>query len=123
MVLLVVVGVLCGICASIGIGGGFVLLLYLCVFTDVAQLQAQFMNLCVFIPVASISLFLHNKNKLIVKELLLKIIPFGIIGVVIGSLAAHFLSSDWLLKIFAIFILIVGIIGLFPQKRKPKIKY
>ena len=39
---LIPVGFLSGICASMGIGGGFVLMLYLTLFADFAQKDAQF---------------------------------------------------------------------------------
>ena len=56
---------LTGIFASMGLGGGMVLIVYLTVFAGFSQLAAQGINLVFFIPIAIISLVLHTKNKLV----------------------------------------------------------
>lgn len=59
--MLIPVGFLSGICAAMGIGGGFVLMLYLTLFTAAAQKDAQLFNLLFFLPAAALSLFRHQK--------------------------------------------------------------
>lgn len=59
------VAFLSGIFASMGLGGGMVLIVYLTVFAGFSQLAAQGINLVFFIPIAIISLVLHTKNKLV----------------------------------------------------------
>ena len=56
---------LTGIFASMGLGGGMVLIVYLTVFAGFSQIAAQGINLVFFIPIAIISLVLHTKNKLV----------------------------------------------------------
>lgn len=109
MILSFIVSFFTGITASLGLGGGFILLVYLSAFMGVNQLQAQGINLVFFIPIATISLIFHAKNKLIVKEAIIPSIIFGIIGSVVGVMLAQFLGDEILRKIFAMFILFIGI--------------
>ena len=68
IVVLALAGLLSGICASMGLGGGFVLLVYLTLFTQLSQLDAQLTNLVFFLPIAVLSVILHLKNQLIEKR-------------------------------------------------------
>ena len=61
-----IVGALSGVCASLGIGGGFVLLLYFTAFAAMPQREAQLLNLVFFLPIAVVSLVLHIRHRLIV---------------------------------------------------------
>lgn len=114
--LLILIFFLAGICASLGLGGGFILLIYLSIFSNISQQQAQLINLIFFIPIGLFSLFFHKKNNLIEKKMTLSIILFGIIGVFIGFGLSFFLSSKILLKIFSLFIFFIGIKQIFPKK-------
>ena len=60
-----VVGLASGILASMGMGGGFILVVYLALFTDIAQKGAQGINLLFFMPITILAVFIHIKNKLI----------------------------------------------------------
>lgn len=104
-----VVSFLTGLVASLGLGGGMVLIIYLTIFSGMAQLEAQGINLIFFIPIALISIILHTKSKLIIWK---KILPSIITGAVIAllfSFIASMLGSEILSKIFSIFIIIIGI--------------
>ena len=74
------VGFLSGIIASMGLGGGFVLLIWLTLFEDVAQRSAQGINLLFFLPIALVSVIMHLRAGLIDKKLVLSLIPGGIVG-------------------------------------------
>lgn len=115
-IILGIVGLLSGICASLGIGGGFVLLIYLTAVLSTNQLQAQLINLIFFIPIGLISLIMHYKHKLIVTEAVLPSAISGSIGAVCGVLIATMLDTKLISKIFAVFILIVGVIQLKGKK-------
>ena len=54
-----------GIFASLGLGGGMILIIYLTLFAGVPQLQAQGLNLVFFIPIAAVSLYFHTKHKMV----------------------------------------------------------
>ena len=47
-----VIGFLTGIMASMGLGGGFVLVVWLTLFADVQQRTAQGINVLFFLPIA-----------------------------------------------------------------------
>lgn len=125
MMLSIVVGLFSGIAAALGLGGGFVLLVYLTAIAGVDQLQAQGTNLLFFLPIAIVSLILHFKNHLIEKKPLLPAILFGIVGVAAGAVLAFWIPTYWLQKLFAVLVLIVGVKELFrkkPQKDEEKSK-
>ncbi len=119
-VIIGVIAFLTGMTASMGLGGGFILVIYLTVFAQMPQLAAQGINLVFFLPIAAVSLFFHAKNKMIEKEVILPSILFGAVGVLIGVWAANALGSVWLSKLFAGFILLVGIRELVMAFKTPK---
>lgn len=108
-----IVGALSGIIASMGLGGGFVLLVWLTLFQDVPQRTAQGINLLFFLPIALISIILHSRAKLIDKKLVLSLIPGGIIGAVLGTIGSQALGNELLRKLYAIFLLAFGLRELF----------
>lgn len=112
-----IVGFFSGVTASLGLGGGFVLLLYLTAIQGMDQLQAQGINLLFFLPIAALSLIIHIKNKLIDKQPLLPCILCGVVGVLAGSSIAFWIPTNLLSKIFAVFILIIGCKELFFPKK------
>lgn len=116
--MLVPVGFLSGICASMGIGGGFVLMLYLTLFAGFAQKDAQLFNLLFFLPVAALSLFRHKKSGLVDVKAAKGATWTGLAGAAVGALGAVWLSNEWIAKLFALLILIVGIKELFGKKEK-----
>lgn len=102
-----------------GLGGGFILLLYLIFFGDSEQLSSQGQNLVFFIPVIAASLIFHFKNKLIDLKSALICGGVGACFVYFGYLLASALESDLLKKIFACFIIVAGLKDLI-FKPKPK---
>lgn len=106
-------GFFSGGCASLGLGGGFVLLLYLTLLQNMPQREAQLINLLFFIPIALVSLILHIKHKLVVLPLLAPTLIGGVGGVLLGWLLSSFISGDILQKLFAGMVLICGIKTLF----------
>ena len=107
------VSLLSGLTASMGLGGGFVLVIYLTVFAGVSQLAAQSINLVFFLPIAAASLFFHLRGKLVEKSILLFFILPELVGVFGGVFLANFLGSSVLSKVFAGFVLLIGIRELF----------
>lgn len=101
-------GLLSGIVGSMGLGGGGVLVLYLVLYLNMNQLEAQGINLVFFIPTAIISLFIHNKNGLIKWKKALPLIVTGVIGVFAGMFFIDKIQPDILRKIFAGLIFIIG---------------
>ena len=111
-----IAALLTGVFASLGVGGGMILIIYLTVFGGFDQLAAQVINLIYFIPIAIMSVMIQIKNNLIEWK---KIIPSIIIGVIFaaaGTYAAEHIGSPALKKIFAVFILLIGVKELLVSK-------
>lgn len=108
------------ILAAMGMGGGSVLLLYLSLMTNLPQSVCQAVNLILFIPAATLSLFIHRKNGLVNSKYLKACLPWGIIGGIGGSLLGNSLSSEILNKLFGGFLVIIGIRELFLSIRMKK---
>lgn len=104
-----VVGALSGVIASMGLGGGFVLLIWLTLHDEMPQRQAQGVNLLFFLPIALISVVMHLRSGLIDKRLVFAMIPGGVAGAVLGALASQMVGNDILRKIYAVFLLFFGL--------------
>ncbi|MCH5192692.1 MAG: sulfite exporter TauE/SafE family protein [Oscillospiraceae bacterium] len=106
---------LTGVFASLGVGGGMILIIYLTVFAGLDQLAAQGINLVYFIPIAVLSVFLHSRNGLIEWKKIIPAVITGVIFAAMGTLAAKYIGSPGLKKIFAVFILLIGLKELFSK--------
>lgn len=108
-----VVGIVTGAIASMGLGGGFVLLIWLTLFMDMPQRAAQGINLLFFLPIAVISVIMHLRAGLIDKKLVMSLVPGGIIGAVLGTLGSQLVGNELLRKLYALFLLAFGVRELF----------
>lgn len=119
-----IVGFLSGVIASMGLGGGFVLLIWLTLFEGIAQRTAQGINLLFFLPVAVLSVIMHLRAGLINKKLVLSMIPGGILGAILGTLGSQVLGNNLLRKLYAIFLLAFGLRELFakPQQKSSAVQ-
>lgn len=111
-----IVGFLTGVLASMGMGGGFILVVWLTLAEDMAQRAAQGVNLLFFLPIAFLSLIIHVKNKLVNTELVKKLALGGVLGAVIGTYGAQLIDNGALRKLFALFLLAFGLKELFAKK-------
>jgi uncharacterized membrane protein YfcA len=114
---------LTGILASLGVGGGMLLIIYLTVFAGFGQLEAQGINLLYFLPIALLAVILHTKNKLINWKPLIPAILVGVVGAVFGSIIARLIDKEILHNVFAVFVLVIGIKEIMykAENEKPKI--
>ena len=110
-----VVGFASGILASMGMGGGFVLVVYLAIFSNLVQKGAQGINLLFFIPITVLAVYMHIKNKLIDIKTAVICSVIGIPAVVAGFYLAQSIDNSWLRKGFAVFIIIAGLKDLFSK--------
>lgn len=118
MLITLLAGFFSGIISGMGIGGGAVLIPVLTVLLHIGQQEAQCVNLIYFIPTAVVALIIHIKNKSVDFKASLPIALFGVIGAISGAWLAVFMPSDILRKIFAVFLLAVGINQFFGKKEK-----
>ncbi len=111
---------LTGFLASLGVGGGMILIIWFTAVCGMGQLEAQGINLIFFIPIALLSVIMHRKNGLIDIKALLPAIAAGAVSAAAGVFAAHYIGSAGMKRIFAVFILIMGIQELMKSGKSDK---
>lgn len=109
MIYLIIAGTISGIISGMGIGGGIILIPVLTIFLGFDQKIAQGITLLYFIPTAVFALIVHIKNKSVDFKVAFKIASTGVISAGIGAYCIKFLPTHILGKIFALFLLIVGV--------------
>ncbi len=109
----ILLGFISGMISGMGMGGGTVLIPGLVLFAGIEQKTAQGINLLYFMPSAIAALILHIKNKHIQKSFLLFLIGGGLLGACIGAYLAVRFSNNFLRKIFAVFLTIMGLYEIF----------
>lgn len=108
----VVAGIAGGLIGGMGMGGGTLLIPILTLLLSVGQLEAQAINLIVFIPMAIVTLIIHVKNKLVDFKKLLFSLPLAIVLAVAGALLVKKIDESILKTTFGVFMLIVGVVFL-----------
>lgn len=107
-----IIGIISGIIAGMGMGGGTLLIPMLTLLMSVDQNLAQGINLIVFVPMAIVVCVIYFINKLVdFKNFLLIVIPAVIVSV-LGSLVSFSVDKNVLRLIFGLFILLLGLIQL-----------
>ena len=115
------VGALIATLSGMGIGSGGLLVLYLTLFRDMAQLRAQGMNLLFFLFAAASSMSVHLSRRRIRFGAAVLMICAGLLGSVLGVRLAVALPEAWVRRLFGIFLVLAGLPTLFsPADRKIK---
>lgn len=115
--LIFIVSLLSGVISGMGVGGGTILIPALIIIFNTDQHIAQSVNLLSFIPIATVALITHVKNKNVETKLSLKLITLGVIGAIAGSIIAAKLPSSLLKKLFAAFLFFMGIYEIMAKKK------
>ena len=103
------IGVLSGVFAGMGMGGGTFLIPLLTILMKVNQQVAQCVNLLVFIPLAIVVLIIYSKQKLLkLKGVFWLVVPATIVSILVSLLAID-IRGKTLKIIFGIFLILVGI--------------
>lgn len=106
-------GLISGIVAALGMGGGTILILLLSIFTNMKQHLIQGTNLIFFIPTSIAAIYMNIKNKTIDYKLATSIIIAGIVGAVVGSNLSFKVENKMLKKYFGIFLIFIAIFEIF----------
>lgn len=114
----ILAGFLAGIAASMGLGGGFVLIIYLTLFAGLGQTQAQAVNLLFFLPTALLSIIMHTKAGLIEWKMIPAAAAAGVFGALLGLFMGFTASEDYIRKLFGVLLLIVGLKELFHRGKQ-----
>lgn len=108
-------GFLSGALGAMGLGGGGILIIYLTLFSDTGQMQAQGINLIFFICTALVAAITYSYKKLIIWETLFPAILAGIPGAIIGFYMSSSIDSSLLSKLFAGLLFIIGLTQIFKK--------
>lgn len=109
----VLFGLISGIVAALGMGGGTILILLLGVFTNLKQHLIQGTNLIFFVPTSIVAIYMNIKNKTIDYKLATSIIISGIAGAIVGCKMSFKLENSTLKKYFGIFLLFIAFFEIF----------
>ena len=109
IVIFSLIGILSGVFAGMGMGGGTFLIPLLTILMGVSQQVAQGVNLVVFIPLAIMVLIIYHKKKLLnIKNIWWLLVPAVIVSGA-GSLLAIKIQGKILQIIFGVFLVGVGL--------------
>lgn len=115
----VIAALFSGAAGALGLGGGTVFLIYLAI-KDVPQLKAQGINLLFFLPCALVSIIFNSKKRLVRWRVAIPMALGGFVGALCGSLLANQLGGIWLRKLFAVFLILIGLTQLKSKKTQKR---
>jgi len=101
----IIAGVLGGIIAGMGMGGGTLTIPILTIFLHYKQINAQGLNLIAFLPTAVVALIIHIKNKLVDFKNTWLLALVGCITCIGSAIGANHISNKVLKKLFAVFLI------------------
>lgn len=105
----IIAGLVGGTVGGMGMGGGTLLIPILTIFLAFSQLQAQGVNLIAFIPMSVVAIIMHTKNHLIKFKDTWLLALIGAGTSFLSALIATNLNNTILKKLFAIFLIGLGI--------------
>ena len=115
---MIIVGIIGGIIGGMGMGGGTLTIPLLTLLLHFEQLAAQGINLIAFLPMSVIALFIHAKNHLVDFKSTWILALVGCIFSLGGAILAHVISVAILKKLFALFLIGIGIWQFFELKNE-----
>ena len=113
-----IAGMIISVLAGMGIGGGGFLVLYLVYIKNMAQIDAQGVNLIFFIFTAVASLFYHRKKRRIDYKTCIVLCLFGGVGAIIGAMVANYIGANTVRKIFGWLLVVSGVVTLLKNKKE-----
>ena len=116
----IVAGIIGGIVAGMGMGGGTLTIPILTIFLKYEQLRAQGINLIAFLPMAVVALVIHVKNHLVDFKNTWMLALVGAVFSLAGALVANNISNSILKKFFALFLIGLGVWQFIEMKRNQK---
>jgi len=113
----IVCGALGGVVGGMGMGGGTLTIPLLTIFLGYEQISAQGVNLIAFLPMSITALVIHMKNHLVAYKETWLLAVVGCIFSLIGALIANHIGSVVLKKLFALFLIGLGIWQIVEMKK------
>lgn len=113
-------GLIAGVLAGMGMGGGTVLIPALTLLAGVEQHAAQGINMLAFLPASVPAIIVHIREGRLHLKRCLPLLIGGGIGALTGSFLAVELSADWLRRLFGVFLMVFSGYLLFSRERKQR---
>ena len=107
------VSLLIGMLAGLGVGSGGILMVYLTAADGMSQLAAQGLNLATFVFALGAALVVHLHRRQLSLPILLFILVFGAAGALCGSLLARVVEAGVLRMALGGLLLLMGGVALF----------
>lgn len=117
-----VAGTVFGALSGMGVGGAGLLVIYLTAVREVAQHDAQGINLYFFIFASAAAILIHAAKQKIDEVTMLLSLLGGVPAAYLGCLCASAVQPELLRKIFGGMLIITGLISLFKQRKSHSIK-
>ena len=111
-VFFILAGILGGILAGMGMGGGTLTLPILVLLLGVGQLTAQYANLIAFLPSGTAALLLHVKNGFVKTDNLVYLLIPAIVACAASSIFATDIGGELLKKLFGGFLCLIALTSL-----------
>ncbi|NLK38999.1 MAG: TSUP family transporter [Clostridiales bacterium] len=121
LILDISVGLVAAVLSGLGVGSGGLIVIYLTMYHNIQQQQAQGINLLFFIAAASSALLVHRKKRKINYGILLILIISGLLSSLFGSYVAGITDSSVIRTCFGILLITSGTLTLlhsFCRKKK-----
>lgn len=119
----IIAGVIGGIVAGMGMGGGTLIIPILTIFLSYSQIDAQGINLIAFLPMSVIAIIIHATHHLVDFKGSWLLALAGVVFSFAGAWLANNISTWVLKKLFAVFLIGLGIwqlIELILQTKRDK---
>ena len=115
-----IMGVLLGFLAGLGVGGGSLLILWLTLVLGVTQDIARGINLMFFLPTAAVSCVFRLRQGVLKWEIILPAVAAAVVGALLFGWLGKEIDTGLLRKPFGILLLATGLRELFYRPRKFK---
>ncbi len=114
----IIIGILLGFLAGLGVGGGSLLILWLTLVLNTEQNLARIINLLFFLPSAVISSIFRWKQGTLDFTRILPAIIAGCISAAVFSILSKQIDIGMLKKLFGILLLLTGVRELFYKAKR-----
>ena len=118
--MLIIISSISSILAGMGIGGGAIFVLLSTIFVNFDQKEAQLLNLISFLSVSFGATIFNITNKEVDVKMAKKMLPFTVIGSLVGTYFFNKINEQKLSKYFTYFLLLIVIYEIISSVNKMK---
>ena len=119
ILLSVLIAVLLGFLAGMGVGGGSLLLLWLTQVVGMTQPEARFLNLLFYLPAAAASILFRGRRQ-VPWKMILPGIAAGCIAAALSTVLSRHLNVELLKKLLGVLLIATGLREIFYRPRKAR---